>query len=79
MTAMNERSDSQPLGRVEIDRLIVALDRHATAAELPTARRLARSLRRGEPLHDGMALARRCLKAEGNDPALLRRLGPSPF
>ena len=72
---MSDNSHSLPLSRVEVDRLILALDRHATAAELPTARGAVRALRRGEPLRDAAALARRCLQAEGNDAALLRRLG----
>jgi hypothetical protein len=75
MVRMTENLDTQPpLDRVEIDRLILALDRNATVSEIPTARRVARALRRGDPLGDGAALARRCLQAEGNDAALLRRL-----
>jgi len=63
-----------PLDRVEIDRLILALDRNASVSEIPDARRVARALRRGEPLGEGAALARRCVQAEGNA-GLLRRLG----
>jgi hypothetical protein len=75
MVRMKENLDTQPpLDRVEIDRLILALDRNATVSEIPAARRVARALRRGDPLGEGTALARRCLQAEGNDAALLRRL-----
>ena len=62
-----------PLDRVAIDRIVLALDRNATETEVPAARRIARALRRGDPLGDGAALARRCLQAEGGDPSLLRR------
>jgi hypothetical protein len=62
------------LDRVEADRLIVALDRNATVTELPAARRLAAAARRGELPSDGVVLARRCLRAEGNASALLGRL-----
>jgi hypothetical protein len=66
------------LDRVEADRLIVAVDRNATVAELPAARRLAAAARHGELPADAVALARRCLRAEGNAPELLLRLAPVP-
>ena len=62
------------LDRVEADRLIVALDRNATPTELVAARRLAAAARRGGLPADGIVLARRCLRAEGNAPELLARL-----
>ena len=65
------------LDRVEADRLIVALERNANVTELGAARRLVAAARRGYLPTDGAALARKCLKSEGNAPALLRRLaGP---
>jgi hypothetical protein len=62
------------LDRVEADRLIIALDRNAAVGELAAARRLAAAARDGAIPADGVALARRCLHAEGNAPALLARL-----
>ena len=72
---MSVPSPDQPLDRVAIDRIIVALDRNVTETEVPAARRVVRALRRGEPLGADAALARRCLQAEGGDVAALRRLG----
>jgi hypothetical protein len=62
------------LDRVEADRLTIALDRNAGLTELDAARRLVAFARRGELPADGIHLARRCLRAEGNAPALLARL-----
>jgi|GraSoiStandDraft_28_1057319.scaffolds.fasta_scaffold1522374_2 hypothetical protein len=64
-----------PLDRVAIDRIILALDRNVNETEVPAARRVARALRRGEPIGDGAALARRCLQAEGGDVSVLRGFG----
>jgi hypothetical protein len=66
------------LDRVEADRLIVALDRNATVSELAAARRLAAAARRGQLPADGVVLARRCLRGEGNAPELLARLAATP-
>lgn len=66
------------LDRVEADRLIVALDRNASVSELAAARRLAAAARRGDLPADGIVLARRCLRAEGNAPELLERLADAP-
>src|SRR4051794_17306935 len=77
MTRMLTSRSSVSLDRVEADRLIVALERNVSVTELGAARRLVAAARRGYLPTDGAALARRCLKAEGNAPALLRRLaGP---
>ena len=67
MTRMLTTSRSAlSLDRVEADRLIVALERNASVTELAAARRLVAAARRGYLPTDGAALARRCLKAEGN-------------
>jgi hypothetical protein len=65
------------LDRVEADRLTVAVDRNAGITELDAARRLVAFAHRGELPAELVHLARRCLRAEGNAPALLARLAAS--
>ena len=64
------------LSRVEADRLVIALDQHVEAEELPVARHIVAHVRHGRlPVSDDVAaLVRRCLSVEGTAPAVLDRL-----
>lgn len=64
------------LSRVEADRLVIALDQHVEADELPVARHIVAHARRGRLAltADAAALVRRCLTVEGTAPTVLERL-----
>jgi hypothetical protein len=64
------------LSRLEADRLVIALDRHAAADEVSVARQVASAARTGELslTEEITALVHRCLASEGTAPSLLQRV-----